>query len=266
MVAFNGSNWAIWKARMEDFLYCKDLQGPLLGNSAKLEKMSMKEWRILNRKTVGYIRQWICDNVYHNLSQEKTAHSLWKKLEKLYETKNLDNKVFLMKKLMNLKYVDRNLVSDHLNDFQNISNQLASMNISLEDELQAHFLLNSFSESWETLIISLSNSAPNGVVSMEQVSASIQNEELRRRNAGTSSGESQALISKIEEEENQGTRVMQTRVGASQGQGKILFAVTVMKKGTTRASAKSPRKTRRKIKETIAGQRRSSPQRKKVIS
>ena len=50
MVAFNGSNWAIWKARMEDFLCCKDLQGPLLGDGAKPKKMSVEEWRILDRK------------------------------------------------------------------------------------------------------------------------------------------------------------------------------------------------------------------------
>ena len=61
-----------------------------------------------------------------------------------------------MKRLVNLKYVDGNPVADHLNDFQNISNQLTSMNINLEDELQALFLLNSFPESWETLVVSLS--------------------------------------------------------------------------------------------------------------
>ena len=72
-----------------------------------------------------------------------------------------------MKRLVNLKYVDGNPVADHLNDFQNISNQLASMNINLEDELQALFLFSSFPESWETLVVSLSNFAPNGVVSME---------------------------------------------------------------------------------------------------
>ena len=64
MVAFNISNWAIWKPRMEDFLCCKDLEGPLLGASAKPEKMSTDERKILDRKTVGYIHQWICDNVY----------------------------------------------------------------------------------------------------------------------------------------------------------------------------------------------------------
>ena len=143
---------------------------------------------------MGYICQWICDNVYYNVAQEKTTHSLWKKLEKLYKTKNANNKAFLMKKLVNLKYVDGNPVANHLKDFHNISNQLASMNISLEDKWQALLLLSSFPESWETLVVSLRNSAPNGVVSMEQVSASILNEELRRRNAGTSSGESHVLV------------------------------------------------------------------------
>ena len=216
MVAFNGSNWAIWKARMEDFLFCKDLQGPLLRDSAKPKKMSMEEWRILDRETVGYIRQWICANVYHNVSQEKTAHSLWKKLEKLYKIKNANNKAFWMKKLVNLKYVDGNLVTDHLNNFQNISNQLASMNISLEDDLQALFLLSSFSEKLGDSRCLFEQLCANGVVSMEQVSTSILNEELRRRNAGTSSGESQALVSK-----NRGRGKSRDKGHADKGQRQV---------------------------------------------
>ena len=249
MVAFNGSNWAIWKARMEDFLCCKDLQGPLLGDGAKPEKMSVKEWRILDRKTVGYIRQWICDNVYHNVAQEKTAHSLWKRLEKLYETKNANNKAFLMKRLVNLKYVDGNPVADHMNDFQNISNQLTSMNINLEDELQALFLLSSFPESWETLVVSLSNSAPNGVVSMEQVSASILNEELRRRNAGTSSGESQALVS-----ENRGRGKSRDKGHADKGRSKSKSRKDIVcyncgEKGHFKSQCKQSKKNKKKNQE-----------------
>ena len=68
MVPFNDINWAIWKPRMEDFLCCKDLEGPLLGDSTKPKKMSMDEWKILDRKIIDYIRQWICDNVYHSVS------------------------------------------------------------------------------------------------------------------------------------------------------------------------------------------------------
>ena len=247
MVAFNGSNWAIWKARMEDFLCCKDLQGPLLGDGAKPKKMSVEEWRILDRKTVGYIPQWICDNVFHNVAQEKTAHSLWKRLEKLYETKNAKNKAFLMKRLVNLKYVDGNLVADHLNDFQNIFNQLASMNINLEDELQALFLLSSFPEIWETLVVSLSNYVPNGVVSIEQVSASILNEELRRRNAGTSSGESHALVS-----ENRGRGKSRDKGHADKGRSKSRSRKDIVcyncgEKGHFKSQYKQSKKNKKKI-------------------
>ena len=50
MVPFNGSNLAIWKPRMEDFLCCKDLEGPFLGDSAKPKKMYVDEWKILDKK------------------------------------------------------------------------------------------------------------------------------------------------------------------------------------------------------------------------
>ena len=39
MVSFNGINWATWKTKMEDLLFCKDLNGPIEGDSGKLEGM-----------------------------------------------------------------------------------------------------------------------------------------------------------------------------------------------------------------------------------
>ncbi|CAL9119146.1 unnamed protein product, partial [Musa textilis] len=69
------------------------------------------------------------------------------------------------------------------------------MKISLDDELQALLLLSSLPESWETLVVSLSNSAPYGIVTMSQVTSSLLNEELRRKNSAASQIDSQALIS-----------------------------------------------------------------------
>ena len=68
-------------------------------------------------------------------------------MEKLYETKNANNRAVLMKKLVNMKYVDWNPIADHLNEFEHISNQLASMKIYLDYDFQALFLLSSFQES-----------------------------------------------------------------------------------------------------------------------
>ncbi|KAG5549867.1 hypothetical protein RHGRI_014986 [Rhododendron griersonianum] len=73
-----------------------------------------------------------------------------------------------------------------------IVNQLASMKIVFDDELQALMLLSSLPETWETLVVTVSNSAPDGVVSKSQVTSSLLNEETRRKSTGSS--HSEALV------------------------------------------------------------------------
>lgn len=192
MISLNGRNWMIWKAKMTDLLYCKDLYAPVEGESSKPETMTAEDWKKLDRKTIGTIRQWVDDTVFHHVSNETSANSLWKKLEDLYERKTAGNKAFLIRKLVNLKFKEGDSISEHLNEIQSIVNQLAAMKMVLDDELQALLLLSSLPDSWETLVVSLSNSAPDGVVSMNQVTSSLLNEEIRRKSSGSS--HSHALV------------------------------------------------------------------------
>ena len=67
------------------------------------------------------------------------------------------------------------------------------MGIKFDNEVFALIVLASLLESWETLKISLTNSAPNGVVDMELVKSGILNEEMRRRSKGASSTQSDIL-------------------------------------------------------------------------
>ena len=180
---------------MEDLLYCKDLYGPLQGDSTKPTIMIDDEWKRLDRKTVGFIRQRLDDSVFHYVSTESSAYSLWKKLEDLYERKTAGNKAFLIRKLVNLKYKEGASIAEHLNEIQSITNQLSSIKMSIDDELQALLLLSSLPESQETPVVSLSNSTPDGIVTMSQVTSSLLNEELRRKSSTTSQNDSQALIS-----------------------------------------------------------------------
>ncbi|KAF7127171.1 hypothetical protein RHSIM_Rhsim11G0049900 [Rhododendron simsii] len=75
-----------------------------------------------------------------------------------------------------------------------IVNQLASMKIVFDDELQALMLLSSLPKNWETLVVTVSNSVPDGLVSMSQVISSLLNEETRRKS--TDSSHSEALVVK----------------------------------------------------------------------
>ena len=179
MIKLTASNYAIWKPRMEDILYCKDLYDPVEGDASKPDKMTDKEWAKLNRKTVGQIRQWVDHTVFHHVAQEVNAHSLWQKLEAMYERKTAQNKAFLIRRLVNLKFRDGNSVAEHLSDFQSLINQLATMKMVLDDEFQALLLLSSLPDSWETLVVSLSNSTPNGKVTLGMVKDIVFNEEVR---------------------------------------------------------------------------------------
>ena len=62
------------------------------------------------------------DNVLNHVSEEKHARSLWNKLEHIYAQKIGNNKLFLIKKMISLKYQDGLPMTDHLNTFQGIIN------------------------------------------------------------------------------------------------------------------------------------------------
>ena len=59
------------------------------------------------------------------------------------------------------------MVVEHLNDIQSIVNQLSAMKMVMDDELLA-LLLGSLPDNWETLMVSLSNSALDVVLTMSQ--------------------------------------------------------------------------------------------------
>jgi Zinc knuckle len=67
------------------------------------------------------------------------------------------------------------------------------MKMVLDEKLQALILLSFLPDSWETLVVSLSNSAPNGVVTLAMVKDNMLNEELRHKELEITS-ESSALI------------------------------------------------------------------------
>ena len=88
---------------------------------------------------------------------------------------------------MNLKYKDGNSDVEHLRNFQGLLNELSTMKLELDDEVHTLLLLSSLLDNWETLVVFLSNSAPNGVINVNMVKDNMFNEEVRRKELGISS-------------------------------------------------------------------------------
>ena len=77
-----------------------------------------------------------------------------------------NNKLFLLKQLMTFKYNEGSPILYRIKDFQGILDQLSGMGVNFDDEIQGLWLLNTLPDSWETLRVSLTNSATVGKVTM----------------------------------------------------------------------------------------------------
>ena len=118
-----------------------------------------------------------------SISQETNANALWEKLKGFYERKATQNKAFVARKLVNLKLKEGRSIAEHLSEFQDLVNHMVTMKMIIDDELQALLLLSSLLDSWETLVVSLSNSASNGVLQFAMVKDSLF-KETRRKDMG----------------------------------------------------------------------------------
>jgi hypothetical protein len=119
-----------------------------------------------------------------------------------------------MKKLYNLKMKEGASVAEHLNAFNIITNQLASVKIILDDEIRAILLMCSMPDSWENLIVAMSTSTTTGTLKFDDVSSSLMNEELRRKSiAENQGGEALALA-------DRGRRMDRGRQGRSRSRGR----------------------------------------------
>eukprot|EP00253_Pinus_taeda_P023450 PITA_23450 len=150
--------------QMEDYLYQRDLYLPLSGKTKKLTSMIDTEWDILDKKAFGTIRLCLAASVVFKISKETTTKGLMSALAKLYEKPSTSNKVFLMKRLFNMKMLEGGSVVDHLNDF------------------------NTITKSWNGLVIAISNSvSESSTLKFDDVVGATLIEEMRRKSSGETS-------------------------------------------------------------------------------
>ena len=73
---FNGSNFELWKLKMEDMLEDCDLW-EATSLPVRPATMSQADWDLKDRKARGLIRLCLADSVLLNVLDENTANSLW---------------------------------------------------------------------------------------------------------------------------------------------------------------------------------------------
>eukprot|EP00253_Pinus_taeda_P021908 PITA_21908 len=113
--------------------------------------------------------------------------ALWDKLGTFYQSKSLLNKLFLRKKLYNLRMKDGDSVTEHLNAFNIVVSQLASVDIKILDEDKCISLLCSLPNSWDSLVIAIGSKAI--ALHFDEIVSSLLTEEIRWKNMEIQNGD-----------------------------------------------------------------------------
>ncbi|KAL8470418.1 hypothetical protein ACS0TY_033050 [Phlomoides rotata] len=87
------------------------------------------------------------DKPLREVCKEKTAIDVWRKLESLYQTKSVSNKLYVKQKLLDFRMLDGKDLNEQLDTFNRYIDDLEDLDVKMEDDDKALMLLNALPRS-----------------------------------------------------------------------------------------------------------------------
>ncbi|KAJ1441019.1 gag-polypeptide of LTR copia-type, partial [Sesbania bispinosa] len=162
--------------------------GPLTSVSAKKETIAESKEKStyvkkedlaeqVEEKAHSLILLSLSNEILYEVADQETTSGLWLKLEKLYMSKSICNKLLLKRRLFGLHMKEGMPLKDHLDELNLILMELRDIYVKVEDEDVAMILLASLPPSYESFVNSLS--FRKECIMMEEVKSSLHLKELR---------------------------------------------------------------------------------------
>ena len=130
---FTGQNdFNMWKIKMEALLITQGLGdaiepvSKLEGNEASSSKTPEQAVEI-DKNARSTIIMSMGDSVIRKVAKEKIVAGLWAKLENLYLTKSLANRLYIKKKMFSLKMIEGALLDEHIDEFNKVCDELETI-------------------------------------------------------------------------------------------------------------------------------------------
>ena len=219
---FDGEiSFNLWKVQMRAVLIqhglWKVLQGPHVKpvgttdekwaeeQQKRRGKLTEEEWEELELKAVSAIQLCLAPHVLREVLDKVTAVDLWARLEELYMTKSLANKIRLKERLYTCRMAEGTPVQKHLNDFNSILVDLESLDVKIDDEDKAILLVVSLPPSYKHFkeIMLYSNT---DTISFEDVKANLLSKEKFDHDIHADQGEGLVVRGRTTEKKGNGNR------------------------------------------------------------
>ncbi|GJY45483.1 hypothetical protein Tco_0434546 [Tanacetum coccineum] len=174
---FDGTgDFGLWRIKMRALLIQYGCEAALEVLPADMEAEAKAE---LNKKAHSAVILCLGNKVLREVTGETTAAGVWTKLETLYMTKSLANKLYLKKKLYTFYMPAGRKISEHIDEFNKIVLDLANIEVKFEDEDLALLLLTSLPASYEHFVDTLLYGRE--ALTLEDVMATLNSKEIKER-------------------------------------------------------------------------------------
>ncbi|KAL8490772.1 hypothetical protein ACS0TY_022680 [Phlomoides rotata] len=104
----------------------------------------------INEKAHSAIILCLGDKPLREVCKEKTAIDIWRKLESLYQTKSVSNKLYVKQKLLDFRMSDGKDLNEQLDIFNRYIDDLEDLDVKIEDDDKALMLLNALPKSLDS--------------------------------------------------------------------------------------------------------------------
>ncbi|KAA0060177.1 Retrovirus-related Pol polyprotein from transposon TNT 1-94 [Cucumis melo var. makuwa] len=140
-------DFALWRKKIRVILVQHKVT-KILDEERLPENITVSEKRDMDEMAYSTILLYLSDEVLRLVDEATTTGELWKKLENLYLTKSLPNKLYLKEKFFGYKMDQSKGLEENLDKFQKIIVDLNNISEKMSDENQVVILLNSLPETY----------------------------------------------------------------------------------------------------------------------
>ncbi|GKC15501.1 retrotransposon protein, putative, ty1-copia subclass [Tanacetum coccineum] len=174
---FDGTgDFGLWRVKMRALLIQHGCEAALEVLPADMEAQAKAE---LNKKAHSAVILCLGNKVLREVIGETTAAGVWSKLETLYMTKSLANKLYLKKNLYTFYMPAGRKISEHIDEFNKIVLDLSNIEVKFEDKDLALLLLTSLPASFEHFLDTLLYGRE--ALTLEDVMATLNSKEIKER-------------------------------------------------------------------------------------
>jgi hypothetical protein len=144
---FDGKiSFAVWQVQMKVIFTQLGVRNTL---KARPNDMTDDKWEDLDEKALSALQLSLSIDVLREVMNGKSAAALLKKLEELYMTKSLANKLRLKERLYTIHMAEGTSIQSHLNELSSICVDLESLDVKIDDEDKAILLVVSLPASFK---------------------------------------------------------------------------------------------------------------------